>query len=151
MKAALKAATEIVNPLFDERLANKAKKAGLKYSVPQMLQVAAGHVISDPEVWINCCPGLFNAEPTHVPADEECRQKVLWFMETRRPELIAHLKDMLENIDTFTDPAQRVHIMESARAYGLLPGTSDAHAGLASTLKKTGTEASADDKKAAKS
>jgi hypothetical protein len=113
---------QVVNPMWSDADASAAARAKIPYHVPQLIDVGAGFEVEDPQAWIHCCPGEFNAPAIAVAADDECREAVRVWMEEKRPKQIALIKAQVEQINMIKDPRDRQHLMAMAEAYGLLPG-----------------------------
>lgn len=125
MKAALKSAQKITNPLYDHRQHRLALRDGTAYPHEPQIEVAAGYIIDHPDAHVHCCPGIMNTEPIATPADDECRARVKAFMEKSRPAQLARLSNLYENIGSIKDAEVRKSIEDQARAYGIARGTSD--------------------------
>ena len=112
----------VTNPMWSDADASAAARAQMPYHVPQLIDVGAEFEVEDPQAWIHCCPGEFNAPAIATPADDECREAVRVWMEEKRPKQIALIKAQVEQISMIKETRDRQHLLAMAEAYGLLPG-----------------------------
>lgn len=78
---------EILNSDFSWNEYIAARAEGKNYPVPRTLPMPAGFESTEPDDWIHCVPGDFNAPARAVPLDEESRAKVNEWMKARSGKL----------------------------------------------------------------
>ena len=121
MKCRFLNALGVKNPVWSEQAQNAANDAGVRYSVPFEVQVAAGYEVEDPQAWMHCCPGSHNAPPIAEPADAECVEAVRLFMTQTRPLGIAAIQAQLDHLEKISNAEDREAVKNLARSYGLVP------------------------------
>jgi len=119
MKAERLIPGKILNPAYNGKNHRRALNLGVEYSVPREIEVEAGYVHQSPDCWVLCCPGYMNAEPVCRPADKDCEKRVHQWMTKHRPAQIQNIQNLIDNADKIKDPAERQHVGELAKAYGL--------------------------------
>ena len=89
MKSKLIKSVEMLNPLYDQLEAQKAKTRGESYDTPVVLTLPVDHILDGPDVWMQCMPDIGNA----VPADEECAKTLAAKMnDSQRKETLALIR-----------------------------------------------------------
>lgn len=134
MKCRLKQQADVPNPLYDLKIHRAAVRNGRTYPHRPTMTVDAGYVLSGANVWIHCCPGLYNAEPIAVPVDDECRTAVIEFMLKTRPARLLELAQVYENRHLISDREIREDIERQAVSVGLIGNNGDPNADLLERL-----------------
>lgn len=94
MKCKMLQETRSFNPEYDRKAAEKAKRDGDDYDIPNIITRPVGHIQEHPDCWKHCVRGFLNSEPIAIPEDEECRDKVRLWM-AARPKQIERLAAIL--------------------------------------------------------
>jgi len=125
-------AGKVLNPRYNAAAHRTALNEGEDYDVSREVDVDAGFVHSGPDAWVLCCPGHMNSKPVCEPGDDKTAKRVKRWMEDERPAEIANIQQLVNNVDSIKDPAEKKHIGELAKAYGLKrQGGSDKKSGTA--------------------
>lgn len=96
-----------INPAFNPDLHRAALRGGEPYSVPAEITYPAGSTAEGDDVFVHCtCP-----EPTMVPADEECHERVVRYFSSDK------VKDRLQKLQKMATPEVFKHLTPELQHY----------------------------------